>query len=694
MQRLYLDLETYNGTDDLIRCGSYRYAETAEITLISWAFDDGPVSVCDLTTPWSKLPDELSHALCCPGTVIVAHNGGQFDRLIQGTPVGRWYDTMVQALSHSLPGSLATLCDIFRLPQDQAKMKEGRQLVLFFCKPHKGVRHTRESHPEKWAQFIEYAGRDIVAMRELHKRMPTWNYCHPLMADGQNPVGVREWEAWVRDQQINDAGLRIDTDLAEAAILAVNAEKTRLKAESVALTDGQLESTSKRNVMLGYLLAEYGVDLPDLTASTLERRVTDESLPLPLRQLLANRLQMSTASVAKYQTLMRSINRDGYLRGYIQFNGAGRTGRMSARRFQPHNMARPSISAAEADLLIDAVKAGLDLELVCDNTMQALSDLLRGCIIAPEGQKIVAADYSNIEGRLVAWLCGEEWKMQAFRDFDAGTGHDLYKLAYAKSFGVPPESIDKQQRQVGKVQELAFGYRGGVSAAVTFALVYGIDLSEMAELALANGDPRLIREAEDFYRWALGKKMPLALSLGRDTFAGIDVVKRAWREAHPETAQSWLDIETLVKRAITTGHPQQWGHVRFEKKGNWLRAVLPSGRALCYASPQVDDKGKISFMGMNQYSRKWQRQQTHGGVLLENMAQAIARDVMIEAMPRVAEMGYHTRLTVHDELVTYAHDLPQYSVEELSYAMTINPPWAEGLPLAAEGFEHYRYRKE
>ena len=682
--KLWLDLETYSEVP--ITNGTHSYAAGAEIMLFAWALDDGPVSVWDRTA--EPMPLDLSDLLEDPSIELWAHNS-HFDRTVIShwncpTDRTRWRDTMVQALSHGLPGALGTLCEILKVPTDLAKDKEGKQLVQLFCKPRPATskirRATRETHPAEWAKFVEYARLDIEAMREVHKRLPTWNYQGTELA------------LWHLDQAINDRGVAIDMTLVHAAIAAVDAAQKDLAERTVLATDGQVSSTTKRDALLLHILESYGVDLPDLQMSTIERRIADPDLPQPLKDLLAIRLQASTTSTSKYKALLKGTSTDGRLRGTLQFNGAARTGRWAGRLFQPQNLPRPVLKQEQIDMGIDALKAGA-ADLVFDNVMELTSSAIRGCIVAPKGKKLVVADLSNIEGRDQAWLAGEAWKLKAFRAFDAGTGFDLYKLAYSKSFGVDPAKVTKDQRQVGKVQELALGYEGGVGAFVTFAAAYGIDLEELATKVLPVAPGWAVDEASGFQEWT-EKQGRQTFGLSRDAFVACDAIKRGWRNAHAEIAMHWSELKEVVTQALE--HPATTftcRKVKIRRDGAWLRIGLPSGRALCYPSPQMVD-GTITYMGMNQYSRKWSRLKTYGGKLFENICQAVARDVMTANMPLIEQAGYQIVLSVHDELITEAPDFPEFNAEHLSTLLAANPPWAPDMPLAAAGFETPRYKKD
>lgn len=685
MTILHIDTETYS--DVPIKHGTHKYAERVEIMLMPWAIDDGPVSVVDEANG-EKRPAELREALADPDVLVMAHNS-HFDRTVlrhTGTDIAlpRWRDTMVKAYAHGLPGSLGQLCEILRVPVDQAKDKAGKQLIHLFCKPRPATsnirRATRTTHPVEWERFKEYAALDIVAMREVNKRLPEWNY------RGQ------ELALWFLDQTINDRGVTVDLDLATAAISAVDAAQKVLAARTKELTGGVVQAATQRDALLAHLLAEYGVDLPDMQMATLERRIEDTSLPVALRELLAIRLQASTTSTSKYKTLVKATSSDGRLRGCLQFNGASRTGRWAGRLFQPQNLPRPSLDQDDIDLGIEALKVG-SADLLFPNVMQLTSSAIRGCIVAPKGKKLVVADLSNIEGRDQAWLAGEKWKLRAFRQYDEGTGHDLYKLAYAKSFGIAPDDVTKDQRQVGKVQELALGYEGGVGAFLTFAAAYNIDLEEMADRAYGAIPADILEEAVGMLEWTKKNKRP-TFGLSDKAWIVCECFKRGWRYGHPNITQMWADLGDNVRAAIcnpgTTYHCRL---LKIRRDGNWLRIGLPSGRALCYPSPQVED-GVITYMGTNQYTRKWSRLKTYGGKLFENICQAVARDVMAHNMPTIEATGYQIVLSVHDELICEAPDSDEFTADHLASLLAANPPWAPDMPLAAAGFETYRYKKD
>ena len=731
---LWLDLETYSEVD--IKNGTDNYSRATEITLFAWAIGDGPVVVEDLTAN-PRISDELRRAIDDEDRPVIAHNAA-FDATVlahHGFHIApaRWRCTMAKALAHSLPGALDKLCEIFKVDDDKAKLKDGKSLVLLFCKPRpknmKLRRATRETHPAEWARFMEYAGNDISAMREIDRKMPSWNY------GTDSEAGHRELNLWRLDQAINRRGIAVDVDLVNGAIVTAGRVKEGLAERTVEMTDGTLNATTQRDALLTLLRTVYNLEFADLRASTVEALLkSDHDLPDVVVELLENRLAASSTSVSKYKRFAQLTGPDGRLRNTLQFCGASRTGRWAGRGVQLQNLPRPVLKQKAIDSGIESIKLDC-LDLVDDNPMATLSSAIRGCIVAPAGKKLVIADLSNIEGRMLAFLAGEEWKLQAFRDFDtcmgadgqwhtgdeqrdavlAGLpidlardkkgeptrkGHDLYSLAYAKAFRITPEAVaenkksgDGSFRQIGKVMELALGYAGGTGAFVTFATAYGIDLDDMAQKAIGGIPAETLKDAEKTYKWALDKGMDFGMV--PETYFVCDSFKRLWRDAHPNTVLLWKAAENAFKSAINSpGKVFTAGMVKVVKSGAWVRMVLPSGRSLCYPAPRLSDGDKLSYMGLNQFSRQWCRLNTYSGKLVENLCQAASRDVIAHAIPTIEKYGYEVCVTVHDEDICETPDEEAYSADHLAALMSDNPAWAKGLPLAAAGFESYRYKKE
>lgn len=610
MYLIYADTETFS-PQDLSRVGAARYAEDAQIILWSYAENDAPAKVWDrVSSP--QMPADLKRMwerlFADPDARVVMHNGMNFDRQVFASngfgeiPAEKIIDTMVLAYEHALPGSLEQLCEAFRLDADHAKDKDGKRLIQIFCKPlpvnYKLTRATPQTHPAEWERFKNYARLDIEAMRAIYKKLPKWN------------ATAQERRLQALDAVINSRGMCIDLELAKGAVETAARHRTHLAARTRELTGGAVSAATQRDALLEYLRAEWGLDLVSATRAEVEKRIAEPGIPEPVKDLLRVRIASTKINVQKFQSVLNAACEDGRLRGCLQFRGASRTGRFSGRIFQPQNLARPTMRNDEIEFAIEATKGGL-LDTFYEDPMPVLSNLLRGLIIAPKGKKLVVADYSNVEGRVLAWLAGEEWKLKAFRDFDAGVGHDLYKLTYARAFNVKPETVTKAQRQMGKVLELGMGYGGGAGAFRTFALAYGIDLHDMADAVKSSISPSIWAEACEWYPKAL--LGGFTEGMGKEVFLACDSVKRAWRKANAQIVQFWYDMDAGVRQAVIEGGPVRVGrHITVDKKGNYLRVRLPSGRYLVYPSPRIDDDG-ISYFGVAQVSRKWARIRSWGG---------------------------------------------------------------------------------
>lgn len=675
-----LDLETFSETP--IGRGTHAYAVGAEVIVCSWASNlDAPAQVADLTNDFGignmPFPEEVLDALATPYIQILGANFGNFDRTLlryaRGITVDpeRIIDTQVQALSHGLPGGLEKLGEIFNISDADAKIKDGKSLIQLFCKPRpknmEARRATKRTHPVEWQRFLEYAKNDIPAMVHVYKHAPKWNY--PGKPDGNRQAPERA--LWCLDQRINDRGFAVDRELATAAVQAVAKAQKELNRRTTDITLGDVEKASQRDRLLKHLLAEWGVELPDMTKSTLERRINDETLPDAVRELLAIRLEASQTSVSKYPTLLNSVSEDGRLRGTKQFCGAPRTGRWAGRIFQPDNMARPTMKPKDILVGVDAIKQGI-AHLVYDDVISVASNAVRSSIVAEPGNKLVVADLSNIEGRVAAWLAGETWKIQAFKDYDTILGYDekrkairkgpdLYIAGAANVLGIPVEQVTDEQRQgQGKVPELACNYGGSIGAFNSMALIYGLHLPDDEVARIVDG----------------------------------------WRDANQKIVQYWDKLQTAMWLAVTEGGEHRAGRIAFDKKGNWLRMRLPSGRFLCYADakiipdPRWKGRSTLSYMGLNSYTRKWERLTTYGGKIFENACQAVARDVLANGMVLCEENGYEIVMTIHDEILAEVLDTDNYSVKTMAGYMSRVPDWADDdLPLSAAGFETYRYRK-
>jgi DNA polymerase bacteriophage-type len=655
MSVLFADIETFSEVP--IKHGAYRYAEEAKLLLFAFAWDDEPVEVWDMTTGEHTMRDVKE--VIDSADLSCWHNSA-FDRVVlaeQGVriPVEKIEDTMVLALTHGLPAKLEMLGSVLGLPEDKAKDKDGKRLIHLFTKPRpkntKLRRATRETHPDDWQRFISYAGRDVDAMRSIRGLLPRWNWTG------------REGYLWALDQAINDRGVAVDLDLADAAVRAFQRDSRRMDALAAELTGGEITSLTQRGRLMEYLRGR-GIELPDLTKGTIEATLRDGNLPSDVLELLELRRQGASTTPSKYQTL-RDAAVGGRMRGTVQFRGAARTGRDAGRIFQPQNLARcPDwFDGAVQEITISAFKAGCE-DLLFDDVADRCVYAVRGALVAEPGRKLLIADLSNIEGRVLAWLANERWKIEAFKAYDRGEGPDLYKVTAGRILGKDPYEVTKPERQLqGKVPELAGGYGGGVGA---YRVMGGAVFDAMPDEAIQ------------------------------------DIVT-AWRAQHPATKKLWYAVEGAFRSARIAERGELFevaeGLLRFDRKlgpdgVDYVRIRLPSGRYLSYRNARITDTGSLVYEGLNQYTRKWEDIETYYGKLVENVVQAIACDVFHTGMIHAERAGYSVVLRVHDELVCEVPEDPVFTVDALCGFMATLPTWAEGLPLAAAGFEARRYRKE
>lgn len=733
MSYLFLDFETFSEAD-LKKVGSYAYAEhpTTEVLICTYAFGDEPVQVWDCTEG-SDMPGDLHRALrrmVKPNSRIkmVWHNGSMFDRLIMkhcwgfDIPVSNTIDTMIWAFRHALPGSLDALCEVLGVSADNAKDKRGKALIQRFSKPtpknYKIRRYTAETHPDEWALFIKYAVSDITAMREVFHKLPRW---------GNSEFEDRVLEL---DQLINDRGFKVDVALAEAAIEAVEKHKAQLQEEAQRKYGGSLTGKDFLPILRELAPAHR---IHNAQKSTLNDLLADDDLPDDARTIIEMRLGAASTASTKYNPLLLGRSSDDRRRGCLQYGGAKRTLRWAGKGFQPQNLARGYYHDDELDKGISALLKGRAHRRF--DVAKLTASTVRSCIIPEVGHKFVVADYSNVEGRGLAWLAGEETALDIFR-----AGLDIYCVTAGKMFGMDPDDIKKnfkEIRQIGKACELGLGYEGGVGAFVTFAKNLGLDLIEMAKTMDGTFPDHIWAATARGYEWARiqeAKRPPHpgekddrpSYILDKKVWRTCDAIKRMWRESHPETVAFWRDLKDGILAAVRNPGREFWAGAHLRKNGErairiwrtvetdssgrkvpgwWLCMELPSGRILSYpgigvsVTKETDEDGRVNtnvrikYQGENQLTRQWTTLYTHGGKACENIVQALCRDLLAYAMINVEGGGYPIVLSVHDELVCETPDTPDYTVPELEKLMCALPEWAEGFPLVAEGSEMYRYAK-
>lgn len=644
---VHIDIETYSECD-LRKCGVYRYAEdqTTEILIAAMNFDGCWDITLDLTLGSGKeeFEDTIRGLIADRDTMFWAHNAA-FERIMLKTvfsldiPADRWRCTQVLGYLMAFSGGLGDMVAALSSDSNVQKDAIGKKLINRFSKPQpknrKVRRWTRENDPEQWAQFIDYCAQDVVAEMEIHNKLK--DYYVPEI----------EWQLYALDQEINDRGLPIDRPLVEQAIATADTEKAILLNRMKLLTS---LNNPGSNAQLFKWLKEHGLKISDMRKDTLASAVEKEN-PARIQSILELKLQYSKTSVAKWKALDRSICGDDRIHGAFHFGGASRTMRWAGRIFQPQNLPRPTIDDPDsaAELLIAAGHDGATI--VHDDVMAVLSSTLRSAVKAPE--RMIVSDLSSIESRVLGWFTDCRRILNIF-----ATGRDTYKDMATQIFHRPYEEITKKQRTFAKPVVLGGGYGLGTKGLMGYAEGFGLDLTE--------------EEAQSHVN--------------------------AFRETYHEVPSFWSWIKDAVFRCTKTGVSVENKYFSVEKQGEFLRIKLPSGRYLSYHRPEIIRKeapwgdmiDNFSFMGMNQYTRKWERLTMHAGGITENICQALARDVLAVWMLRAKNAGLKLFLHVHDEIgVLDSED----RLEEMNELIRNPIPWAPGLPLNADGYTSTRYRK-
>ena len=645
MPILGCDIETYSEID-LPKCGVYAYAEhpSFEILLFAYAFDDEETRVVDLKCG-ERLPPRVLDALTDPAITKAAFNAA-FERTCIGRYLGKrldaaqWQCTAVQSAMLALPLSLEGVGEVLGI--ERKKLKEGGDLVRYFslpCKPTKAngyrTRNLPEHAPEKWRRFKEYCVRDVDAEREIRSKLRKY------------PIPAKEQELYRLDQEINDRGIRVDPVLVAHAIECDEQyrEKTTKRA---------YELTGLANPNSPAQLKEW-LEGQGTQVDTLDKKAVRALLPDAegdVLEVLKLRLLMAKTSVKKYEAIRRSVCADGRVHGLLQFYGANRTGRWAGRLVQIQNL--PQNHIPDLALARDLVKAGryADIEALYESTPNVLSELIRTAFVPRPGCRFIVADFSAIEARVIAWLAGEQWRLEVFRQ-----GGDIYCASASKMFHVPVEKHGQNShlRQKGKIAELALGYGGAVGALTAMgALEMGLAEEEL---------PPLVRQ---------------------------------WREANPHIIRLWAQVENAAMTAVRERTEVALGRLVFQYQSGMLFIALPSGRKLCYVKPRIQTNrfggDGLTYEGVGE-SKKWTRIETFGGKLTENIVQATARDLLAEAMLRLRGAGFEIVMHVHDEAVLEV-PIGKSSAGEVCALMAETPAWADGLPLRADGYECEFYKKD
>lgn len=651
-----VDIETYSSVD-LTEAGVYAYVEAPDfdILLISYIFDDwgeDDVKTIDCFDADPDMMAEFCEALLDPQIVKTAFNAN-FERtclakwLQKPMPPEEWRCTMVKALTLGLPGNLAGAGEALGLPPEKLKDPQGKALIQFFSKPCKPTRtngqRTRnlpQHDPAKWQLYKGYNRQDVVTEQEILRKLSIYK------------TPESEQELWALDQHMNDNGVALDIPMVEKIVEYDTRRRQELQEEAQELTGLKNPNSLAQ---LKRWLAEQGVEMTSVTKDTIAEALRDPELPDVVRRVLEIRTALGKTSVAKYSTMLVAHCQDHRLRGILQFYGANRSGRWAGRLVQTHNLAKNTLPdlalarelAAEGDFETMGTLFG--------ETAFVFSELIRTAFIPSEGCRFIVSDFSAIEARVLAWLAGEEWVLEAFRN-----GKDIYCETASMMYHVPVEKhgANSHLRQKGKVAVLACGYQGGVGAM---------------------------------------KRMDKGGSIPEDE---LQSVVDQWRQANSNSVKLWRTCELAARTAIEEHRTVRlkngltFGYIN----GN-LFIKLPGGRKLCYWNTRLkldprDGREHIVYMGVNQETKQWGETETYGGKLVENIVQATARDCLAISMQRVAALGYNIVMHVHDEIIVDCPIEDTGAMERINACMAEPIPWAPGLPLRGDGYETPFYMKD
>lgn len=641
MRILSIDIETYSDVD-LSKSGVYPYAESDnfEILFFGYSVDGHPPQVIDLANG-EQLPDDIIAALTDPNVIKTAYNA-MFERICiskhLGLPKGtyldptQWHCTMVWAAMLGLPMSLAGVGAVLGL--DKQKMSEGKDLIKFFCIPDKdGNRHHPKVHPGKWELFKSYNCRDVEVEIAIQQRLAKY------------PVPDFVWNEYHLDQQINDRGIGVDMELVRHAITINEDIKNEITAEIQALT--MLDNPNSVQQMKEWL-AENGMETESLGKQAVKELL--ETAPPELAKVLSLRQQLAKSSVKKYDAMLSSHCIDDRIRGMFQFYGANRSGRFSGRLVQLQNLYRNSMP--HLDTARDLIKADdiETLDLLFGDIPDVLSQLIRTALVPKAPYKrFIVADFTSIEGVVLSWLAGEQWRLDVFKN-----GGDIYCISASKIFGVPvvKHGINGHLRQKGKIAELACGYGGSVGAMKAMGA---------QEMGLSDDE--------------------------------IQQIVTDWRDASPNIVKLWWDVDRAVKKCIKEKTEANVKGLHIFCESGFLFIELPSGRRLAYVKPKIGENKfggeSVTYMGVGE-QKKWERIESYGPKFVENIIQGIARDILLHAMMNLRD--YRIVAHVHDEVIIEATD--DITVDEIVQKMCITPRWARGLTLRADGYECEFYMKD
>lgn len=643
MKKLSIDLETYSSVD-LGKSGVYKYAESEdfEILLFAYSIDDGEVKVIDLESG-EIIPEEILSALSDESVEKWAFNAN-FERVCLSKFLGErlepqgWYCTMIWSAYLGLPLSLEKVGEVLKL--DKQKMNEGKALIRYFsipCKPTKanGMRKRNLPHHDlkKWSTFKEYNQRDVETEMAIKKKLSAF------------PMPQSEWENYWIDQNINDRGILIDESLVDSAIKFDEILREENMDRAIELTG--LENPNSPLQLKGWLNKK-GLEIDSLAKKDVESAL--KNTEGDIKEVLELRQELSKSSVRKYDAMKNVKGKDNRARGLIQFYGANRTGRYSGRLIQVQNLRRNNLKDLELARSLVKNRDYETMEILYESPSDILSQLIRTAFIPKDGTRFIISDFSAIEARVLAWLAGEQWVLDAFEN-----GEDIYCRTASRMFGMPVEKhgVNGHLRQKGKIATLACGYQGALGALKAMG---GIEMG-----------------------------------LSEDELQSI---VDSWREANPNIVSLWWDIDSVVKRVVKTRGKEEYKNLVISYEKGILFIELPSKRRLAYPKAKI---GTNRFGGESVVyegivvGNKWDKIESYGGKFVENIVQAIARDILAEAMMRIENEGFNIVMHIHDEVVI---ESDSSSIEEINEIMSLVPSWAPGLILDADGFESEFYKKD
>lgn len=663
MIHLSIDLETYSDVN-LKKAGLYRYVQSPafEILLFAYSFDGAPTQVIDMAQG-EEIPMEVIHALTDPQCLKHAYNAA-FEWYCLSKymgaqlPPAQWRDTMLHGLYAGYTAGLDATGRALGIPEDKQKLATGKALIRYFCVPCKPTksnggrtRNYPRHDPEKWELFKTYNGQDVVAEMEIERRLSVF------------PVPDFVQKQWETDLLINARGVAVDMDFCEGALELGETIRAQLTDEAVQLSGLQNPNSVKQ--LARWLSAETGDDITTLRKETIKELLGRDNAD-HVQRMLEIRQELGKTSTKKYDAIEAAVCDDGRVRGLLQFYGANRTGRWAGRLVQVQNLPRTYTEPLEfARELVKGRKLDA-LRTVYGSPNDTLSQLIRTAFVAAPGNVLIDADFSAIEARVISWLADEEWRLEVFR-----THGKIYEASASQMFGVPLERIKKGNpeyslRQRGKVAELALGYQGGVPA------MRQMDTGKL----LADLPDEEIKDIVD-----------------------------KWRNTNPKIRNLWYSFNDAAIRVIQNGGSLRVRCCTFARECDCIRGTtcmtvsLPSGRKLYYVEPAVGENRwggpSITYMGVND-KNKWGRIETYGGKLVENVVQAIARDCLAQAIEHLEAAGLPVVFHIHDEVVidTAAFDTNDAMLDKVVKIMSTPIPWAEGLPLGADGWVGAFFKKD